>query len=133
MKTITILLLFTALVTQTCNSQTKTILLNYKAETRGFSYTLLLENGLLQESNNGINITKNLSAKDLNAVEKQLEEINFEEIKSNLSIEDSAVDKAIPGYFEVEFNNNKYLFEFSHHNLPEEIADLIDSLKKLLH
>lgn len=132
MKTITILLLFAALVTQSCHSQSNTIMLYYKAETRGFSYSLNLTNGVLKEIENGTTKTKNLSTTELNAIEKQLSEINFLEIQSNLLIEETAVDKAIPGYFEVEFNNNKYYFEFSHHNLPKEIAALFNSLKMLI-
>ena len=132
MKTITILLLFAALVTQSCHSQSnQSIMLHYKAETRGFSYSLNLTNGVLKEIENGTTKTKNLSTTELNAIEKQLSEINFSKIENNLLSEEIAVDRAIPAYFEVEFNNNKYYFEFSHHNLPKEIAALFNSLKML--
>lgn len=133
MKIISFLLFFTVFFAKSCQSQSNnSVMVHYKAETRGFSYTLNLKNNTLEQIENGVTITKNLSAAQINTIEKQLAEINFSAIKSNLQVEETAVDRAIPGYFEVEFNNKKYQFEFSHHNLPNQITNVIDNLKLLL-
>ena len=50
-------------------------------------------------------------------------------LESNISIDDLAVDKAIKGEFELNFNGELFTFEFDHNNAPESIQELLSKLQ----
>jgi hypothetical protein len=58
-----------------------------------------------------------------------VKKIDFDSLKSNISIDDLAVDKAIKGEFELNFNGKLYTFEFDHNNAPESIQELLNKLQ----
>ena len=114
-----------------CQSQDKkdTISLNYNAQTRGFQLAIQLEHKLLEVTKNKETHQIELSENQFNEVIEVVKKIDFEEIKSNVSIDDLAVDKAIKGDFELNFNGKIYDFEFDHNNAPENIQKLLNKLQ----
>ncbi|MBE0423930.1 MAG: hypothetical protein IBX66_08315 [Lutibacter sp.] len=114
-----------------CQSQDKkdTISLNYNAQTRGFQLAIQLENNLLEVTKNNETHQIELTEKQLNEVIEMVKKIDFEVMKSNISIDDLAVDKAIKGEFELNFNNELYTFEFDHNNAPGSIQELLNKLQ----
>ena len=125
----TLILLFASLTS--CQSQDKkdTISLNYNAQTRGFQLSIQLENKLLEVTKNNEAHQIELTDKQLNEVIEMVKKIDFNTIKSNVSIDDLAVDKAIKGEFELNFNNELYEFEFDHNNAPKSIQELLNKLQ----
>lgn len=125
----TLILLFASLTS--CQSQDKkdTISLNYNAQTRGFQLSIQLENNLLEVTKNNETHHIELTDKQLNEVIEMVKKIDFDSLKSNISIDDLAVDKAIKGEFELNFNGELYTFEFDHNNAPESIQELLNKLK----
>ncbi len=126
---ITLILLFASLTS--CQSQDKkdTISLNYNAQTRGFQLSIQLENKLLEVTKNNEAHQIELTDKQLNEVIEMVKKIDFNTIKSNVSIDDLAVDKAIKGEFELNFNSELYEFEFDHNNAPKSIQELLNKLQ----
>jgi hypothetical protein len=114
-----------------CQSQDKkdTISLNYNAQTRGFQLSIQLENNLLEVTKNNETHQIELTDKQLNEVIEMVKKIDFDSLKSNISIDDLAVDKAIKGEFELNFNGKLYTFEFDHNNAPESIQELLNKLQ----
>lgn len=125
----TLILLFASLTS--CQSQDKkdTISLNYNAQTRGFQLAIQLENNLLEVTKNNETHQIELTDIQLNEVVEMVKKIDFDLIKSNVSIDDLAVDKAIKGEFELNFNGKLYAFEFDHNNAPENIQELLNKLQ----
>ena len=58
-----------------------------------------------------------------------IKKIDFNLLKSNISNDDLAVDKAIKGEFELNLNGKVYAFEFDHNNAPENIQELLSKLQ----
>lgn len=114
-----------------CQSQDKkdTISLNYNAQTRGFQLAIQLENNLLEVTKNNDTHQIELTEKQFNEVVEMVKKIDFEVLKSNISIDDLAVDKAIKGEFELNLNGELYAFEFDHNNAPESIRELLSKLQ----
>lgn len=115
-----------------CNSQetTNNTSLNYIAQTRGYIYTIQLNNNKL-EINNNTNIKKTtLSTNQKKELEQQLLKIDFKQLTNNIHNEDLAVDKAIKGTFDLNFESKQYHFDFNHNELPEKIQQLIALLEK---
>ena len=114
-----------------CQSQDKkdSISLNYNAQTRGFQMAIQMENNLLEVTKNNETHQIELTDIQLNEVVEMVKKINFDLIKSNVSIDDLAVDKAIKGNFELNFNGKLYAFEFDHNNAPENIQELLNKLQ----
>ena len=125
----TLILLFASLTS--CQSQDKkdSISLNYNAQTRGFQMAIQMENNLLEVTKNNETHQIELTDIQLNEVVEMVKKINFDLIKSNVSIDDLAVDKAIKGNFELNFNGKLYAFEFDHNNAPENIQELLNKLQ----
>lgn len=125
----TLILLFASLTS--CQSQDKkdSISLNYNAQTRGFQMAIQLENNLLEVTKNNETHQIELTDIQLNEIIKMVKKIDFDLIKSNVSIDDLAVDKAIKGEFELNFNGKLYAFEFDHNNAPENIQELLNKLQ----
>jgi tyrosine-protein phosphatase YwqE len=125
----TLILLFASLTS--CQSQDKkdTISLNYNAQTRGFQLSIQLENNLLEVTKNNETHQIELTDIQLNEVVEMVKKIDFDLIKSNVSIDDLAVDKAIKGEFELNFNGKLSAFEFDHNNAPENIQELLNKLQ----
>ena len=126
----TLILLLVSLTS--CQSQNKkdNISLNYNAQTRGFQLAIQLENNLLEVTKNNETHQIELTENQLNEIISTVKKIDFEVIKSNISIDDLAVDKAIKGEFEVNFNGELYAFEFDHNNAPEKIQELLNKLQR---
>jgi hypothetical protein len=130
MKLILNTFLILLFISTSCEGQEKNKNLNltYFAQTRGYSYSLQLEDSHLEINDNN-NIKKlQLSKTNINELTKILSEIDFTKIENNISIDDLAVDKAIKGNFDLVFKKKKYSFEFDHHNLPEKIKQLLSFL-----
>ncbi|HSQ45852.1 MAG TPA: hypothetical protein VLM44_02920 [Lutibacter sp.] len=125
----TLILLFASLTS--CQSQDKkdTISLNYNAQTRGFQLSIQLENNLLEVTKNNETHQIELTDIQLNEFVEMVKKIDFDLIKSNISIDDLAVDKAIKGEFELNLNGELYTFEFDHNNAPESIQELLSKLQ----
>ncbi|MDO9137887.1 MAG: hypothetical protein Q7U21_08700 [Lutibacter sp.] len=125
----TLILLFASLTS--CQSQDKkdSISLNYNAQTRGFQMAIQLENNLLEVTKNNETHQIELTDIQLNEIIEMVKKIDFDLIKSNVSIDDLAVDKAIKGDFELNFNGKLYAFEFDHNNTPENIQELLNKLQ----
>ena len=117
-----------------CKSQDKkdTISLNYNAQTRGFQLAIQLENNLLEVSKNNETHQTELTGIQLNEIIEMVKKIDFDLIKSNVSVDDLAADKAIKGEFELNFNNELYAFEFDHNNTPENIQELLNKLQSFI-
>lgn len=126
---ITLILLLASLTS--CQSQNKkdTVSLNYNAQTRGFQLSILLENNLLEVTKNNETHQIELAEIQLNEIIKMVKKIDFLVLKSNISIDDLAVDKAIKGEFELNFNGELFTFEFDHNNAPESIQELLSKLQ----
>lgn len=126
---ITLILLFASLTS--CQSQNKkdTVSLNYNAQTRGFQLSILLEYNLLEVTKNNETHQVELTDKQLNEVIEMVKKIDVVVLKSNISIDDLAVDKAIKGEFELNFNGELYVFEFDHNNAPESIQEFLSKLQ----
>lgn len=114
-----------------CQSQDKkdTISLNYNAQTRGFQLAIQLENNLMEMTKNNETHQIELTENQLNEVIDMVKKIDFNLLKSNISIDDLAVDKAIKGEFELNFNGELYTFEFDHNNAPKSIQELLNKLQ----
>ena len=114
-----------------CQSQDKkdSISLNYSAQTRGFQLAIQLENNLLEVTKNNETHQIELTEKQFNEVLEMVKKIDFDLLKSNISIDDLAVDKAIKGEFELNLNGVLYAFEFDHNNAPESIQELLNKLQ----
>ncbi len=133
MKPLSFILLIAFIISTPCQGQENSteIILNYNAQTRGFSYSLkLMNNDLIINKNNKIQKIS-LSKSLIKKVDSLLTQISFKEIENNVSIKDLAVDKAIKGVFDLNFKNKKYLFDFDHNNLPKEISELIQELERI--
>ncbi|MDP3946731.1 MAG: hypothetical protein Q8Q51_12630 [Lutibacter sp.] len=128
----TLILLFASLTS--CQSQDKkdSISLNYNAQTRGFQMAIQMENNLLEVTKNNETHQIELTDIQLNEVVEMVKKIDFDLIKSNVSIDDLAVDKAIKGDFELNFNGKLYAFEFDHNNAPENIQELLKKLQSFV-
>ncbi|MFO7673643.1 MAG: hypothetical protein R6V74_08045 [Lutibacter sp.] len=114
-----------------CQSQDKkdTISLNYNAQTRGFQLSIQLKNNLLEVIKNNETHQIELTKNQINEVIDMVKKIDFEVLKNNISIDDLAVDKAIKGEFELNFNGELYTFEFDHNNAPQNIQELLNKLQ----
>lgn len=112
-----------------CQDKKDSISLNYKAQTRGFQLTIQLDNNLLEVSKNNETQQIELTNNQLTEIIDMVSQIDFNGIKSNISIDDLAVDKAIKGVFELNLNEEIYSFEFDHNNAPENIGDLLNKLQ----
>ncbi|MFZ2432130.1 MAG: hypothetical protein WAW57_13355 [Lutibacter sp.] len=114
-----------------CQSQDKkdTVSLNYNAQTRGFQLSIQLEKNLLEVTKNNETHKIELTENQLNEVIEMVKKIDFDSLKSNISIDDLAVDKAIKGEFELNFNDKLYTFEFDHNNASESIQELLNKLQ----
>ena len=125
----TLILMFASLTS--CQSQDKkdTISLNYNAQTRGFQLSVQLENSLLEVTKNNETHQIELTENQLNEVVEMAKKIDFDILKSNISFDDLAVDKAIKGEFELNLNGEFYNFEFDHNNAPESIKELLNKLQ----
>ncbi|MFK5958999.1 MAG: hypothetical protein QM495_09050 [Lutibacter sp.] len=132
MKLLNISLLFLLAFSTSCQSQEKknTLMLNYKAQTRGYLYQIQLENNSIEINNNNTIKTAALAKSQLVKINSLLKVINFKEIENNISINDLAVDRAIKGVFKLHFNKILYEFEFNHNKLPKEIKQLIQLLEE---
>ncbi|SNR50842.1 hypothetical protein [Lutibacter flavus] len=134
MKIITPLFLVITVFTISCNSQEKTndIIINYTAQTRGYIYSLQLENNTLEINDNNAIKKVELSEKQQIKIDSLLNSINFSEIENNISIDDLAVDKAIKGTFNTYFKEKVFEYEFDHNKLPKDIQELFKRLEAYL-
>lgn len=125
----TLILLFVSITS--CQSQDKkdTISLNYNAQTRGFQLAIQLEKNLLGITKNNETHQIELTENQLNEIIGVVKNIDFVVLKSNISIDDLAVDKAIKGEFKLNLNGELYTFEFDHNNAPENIQELLNKLQ----
>ncbi|OGS73975.1 MAG: hypothetical protein A3F91_14430 [Flavobacteria bacterium RIFCSPLOWO2_12_FULL_35_11] len=126
---ITLILLLVSLTS--CQSQDKkdTISLNYNAQTRGFQLAIQLKNNLLEVTKTNTTHKIELTENQLNEIISMVKKIDFDVLKSNISIDDLAVDKAIKGEFKLNLNGELYKFEFAHNNAPENIQELLNKLQ----
>ncbi|HEY9222196.1 MAG TPA: hypothetical protein VIO43_11555 [Lutibacter sp.] len=125
----TLILLLVSINSCQCQDKKDTISLNYSAQTRGFQLSIQLEKNLLEVTKNNETHQIELTENQLNEVIYMIKKIDFEILKSNISIDDLAVDKAIKGEFELNFNDKLYTFEFDHNNAPESIQELLNKLQ----
>ncbi|MHB1147662.1 MAG: hypothetical protein ACYC01_08725 [Lutibacter sp.] len=126
---LTLILLLVSLTS--CQSQDKkdAISLNYTAQTRGFQLAIQLENNLLEITKNSVKYNIELTDNQLTEIIEMVKKIDFNAIKSNISIDDLVVDKAIKGEFELTLNGKIYSFEFDHNNAPESMQELLNKLQ----
>ncbi len=131
MKLLKITLILILMSSTSCQSQDKkdSISLNYKALTRGFQLVIQLKNNLLEISRNNETQQIELTENQLTEITDMVSKIDFNVLKSNILIDDLALDKAIKGVFELNFNGKIYTFEFDHNNAPENIQELLNKLQ----
>ena len=131
MKLLKIALILMLVSSTSCQGQHKkdSISLNYEAQTRGFHLAIQLENNLLEVSKNNETQQIELTEKQLKEVIDMVKKIDFNSIKSNISIDDLAVDKAIKGVFELNFNGELFTFDIDHNNAPKSIQELLNKLQ----
>jgi tyrosine-protein phosphatase YwqE len=131
MKLFKMTLILLLATSTSCQSQDKkdTISLNYSAQTRGFQLAIQLEKNLLEITKNNETHQIELTENQLNEVVYMIKKIDFEVLKSNISIDDLAIDKAIKGEFKLNLNSELYTFEFDHNNAPESIQELLSKLQ----
>ena len=125
----TLILLLVSINSCQCQDKKDTISLNYSAQTRGFQLSIQLEKNLLEVTKNNETHQIELTENQLNEVIEMVKKIDFEILKSNISIDDLAVDKAIKGEFELNLNGRLYSFEFDNNNAPESIQELLNKLQ----
>ena len=131
MRTLSTFILFTLVLFQSCQSQEKmnATSLNYSAQTRGYIYSIHLKSNEL-ELNNNTNIKKTtLTKSQINEINDLILKIDFKKIENNISKADLAVDKAIKGSLELNFETAHYSFDFNHNKLPENIQQIITHLE----
>ena len=131
MKLLTHLIIIFSIITISCSKEEKNneIIINYKAQTRGFIYSILLEKNILEIKTNKSVSKKILTKNQQIEIYNLLKEIDFAKIESNISIEDLSVDKAIKGKLITTFNKNQYEYEFNHNKLPQSIQELFIKLE----
>ncbi len=131
MKLSNIILFLLLVSSASCQSQHKkdSISLNYVAQTRGFQLAIRLENIFLEIYKNNETVQIELTENQFNEVVEMVKKIDFDTIKSNISIDDLALDKAIKGEFELNLNEEIYSFEFDHNNAPKNIQELLNKLQ----
>lgn len=131
MKLFKMTLILLLLSSTSCQSQDKkdTISLDYSSQTRGFKLAIQLENKLLEVAKNNKTHQIELTDKQFNEVIDMVKKIDFENLKSNIPMDDLAVDKAIKGEFALNINSELYKFEFDHNNAPKKIQELINKLQ----
>lgn len=131
MKLFKMTLILLLVSSASCQSQDKndTISLNYNAQTRGFQLAIQLENRLLEVTKNNETHKIELTENQLNDIVGMVKKIDFNALKSNIYIDDLAVDKAIKGEFELNFNGDLYAFGFNHNNAPQSIQELLNKLQ----
>ncbi|MGV8946868.1 MAG: hypothetical protein ACOH1N_10605 [Lutibacter sp.] len=131
MKLLKITLILILMSSTSCQSQDKkdSISLNYSAQTRGFQLVIQLENNLLDVTKNNETQQIELTENQLTEITDMVSKIDFNVLKSNILIDDLALDKAIKGVFELNFNGKIYTFEFDHNNAPENIQELLNKLQ----
>jgi len=106
----------------------ESIVISYKAQTRGFLYSIQLNNNLLEINTNGIIKKTELSKTQLTTVNNTFSKINFDIIENNISQDELAVDRAIKGIFDINTKSKSYKFELDHNNLPIGIQKLFTQL-----
>jgi hypothetical protein len=134
MKIIKPLLVFLILITSSCYTQetTNKTFLHYKAQTRGFHLEIILKNNLLEVSKNNSNKKIKISEQQLSKINDEISNINFDSIKSNISIDEVALDKAIPATFSLYYAKKEYSFNFDHNKLPIDLKNLLTKLESTL-
>lgn len=134
MRTLSAFILFILILFQSCQSQEKMITtsIHYSAQTRGYIYSIQLEKNILEINNNNTIKKIELSKIPLLEINQTLDEIDFNEIKNNISIDDLAVDKAIKGVLKVHFKEKNFENEFNHNSLPNDIKELFKLLEAYL-
>lgn len=134
MKLFKMILILLIASSTSCQSQDKndSISLNYSAQTRGFQLDIQQENNLLKVTKDNTTRQIELTNKQLTEIIDMVKKIDFKAIKSSVSIDDLAVDKAIKGEFEITLNGELYAFEFDHNNAPKSIVELLNKLQSFV-
>ncbi|MEX1383975.1 hypothetical protein [Lutibacter sp.] len=112
--------------------ENKEIEINYSAQTRGFKYVLHLKNNILKIDKNNIIKEITLNKSQCSNIDNLVNNINFNDIENNISIDELAVDRAIKGIFIIKLKEKEYQFEFNHQKLPVTIKTLINQLEEFL-
>ncbi len=120
----------TTLSTSCDNQEKNEVIINYFAQTRGFIYSINLNQNVLEINDNNNILKVNLNKNQLAEIVKILNNMDFNEIKNNLEIDDLAVDKAIKGIFKTKFEEKSYNFEFNHNELSKSIQFLFKKLEQ---
>ncbi len=125
-------IVFYCLTFSSCASQeiTNNTSLKYIAQTRGYIYSIQLNNNEFELNNNNTIKKTTLTTYQLKELEKQLLNIDFKQLENNILNEDLAIDKAIKGIFDLNFESKQYHFDFNHNKLPKNIQELIELLEK---
>ena len=127
-----IIILFTLSTSCESHAINHKLSINYKAQTRGFLYQVSLNNNILEINKNGTQQIKTLNSQQFSEIEKLVSNIVFDEIKSNISTDDLALDKTIEGIFEVKSNKKSHLLNLNHNKLPIKIEELFNQLEGYL-
>ena len=132
MKSLLHLILVFITISSSCQNQEtiKQFTLSYKAQTRGFIYKINIHTDTLEINNNGIIKNSVLNNQQLSEIENLVSNLNFNEIKSNISIADLAVDKAIEGVFTTYINDKEQLIKIDHNNRPIQLSELFNKLEE---
>ena len=132
MKSLLHIMLVFITISSSCQNQEtiKQFSLSYKAQTRGFLYKINIHKDTLEINNNGIIKNSVLNNHQLSEIENLVSNLNFNEIKSNISIADLAVDKAIEGVFTTYINDNEQLIKIDHNNRPIQLSELFSKLEE---
>jgi len=133
MKTYTILLILLTISFQSCKSQIQndSLLIHYKAQTRGFLYDIQVKNDTLSIISSSKTVKIKLNKKQISKLKDILATIDFSNIKNNTNTEDLAVDKAIAANFSITTKQKTYTYQFIHKQLPNKIQKLLDYLDQL--
>jgi len=132
MKSLLHLILVFITISSSCQNQEtiKQFSLSYKAQTRGFIYKINIHKDTLEINNNGIIKNSVLNNQQLSEIENLVSNLNFNEIKSYISLNDLAVDKAIEGVFTTYINDKEQLIKIDHNNRPIQLSELFSKLEE---
>ncbi len=123
------LIVITTLSNSCGNQELNETIIKYSAQTRGFMYSLNFEKNVLEVNKNDKIYNVVLNKKQVRKINSLLENIDFNEIENNISIDDLALDKTIKGELKVSLKEKVFHFELDHNNLPDNIKNLFKQLE----
>ena len=105
------------------------ISIQYKAQTRGYSLSIAVNQGQIIRIENGKETVQNLTAAQWNALENNINSIDFSSIKEQLNKEFIAVDRVIPAKLTIIKGDKTQQFNLSHNTTPPQLKTLFELIQ----